>query len=58
MPSSRLPLRLVLLAALAIAAALLLGFVVATLNNLLEFYARVAALPVWLRLALRLRVGR
>lgn len=52
MPSSRLPLRLVLLAALAIAAALLLGFVVATLNNLLEFYARVAALPVWLRLPL------
>lgn len=49
MPQPRLPLRLIFLAAIAIGAALLLGLVVATLNSLLEFYQRVAALPVWLR---------
>ena len=49
MPQSRLPLRLIFVAAIAIGAALLLGLVVATLNNLLEFYQRVAALPLWLR---------
>ncbi len=49
MPQPRLPLRLVFLAALAIGAVLALGFVVATLNNLLEFYQRIAALPLWLR---------
>ena len=49
MPQPRLPLRLIFLAALAIGAALLLGLVVATLNSLLEFYQRLAALPVWLR---------
>ncbi len=49
MPQTRLPLRLIFLAAIAIGAALLLGLVVATLNNLLEFYQRVAALPLWLR---------
>ena len=49
MSQPRLPLRLVFLAALAIAAVLALGFVVATLNNLLEFYQRIAALPLWLR---------
>ena len=49
MPSTRLPLRLVLLAAAAIGAALLLGLVVATLNSLLEFYQRLAQLPIWLR---------
>ena len=52
MPPSRLPLRLVLLAALALGAVLLLGFVVATLNSLLEFYQRVVALPLWLRVPL------
>jgi len=49
MSQPRLPLRLVFLAALAIAAVLALGFVVATLNHLLEFYQRIAALPLWLR---------
>jgi GTPase SAR1 family protein len=52
MPTPRLPLRLVLLAALAIGAALLLGLVVTTLNNLLEFYQRLVALPLWLRVPL------
>ena len=52
MPQPRLPLRLFLFAALAIGAALLLGLVVATLNSLLEFYQRLAALPLWLRLPL------
>jgi len=48
-PSPRLPLRLVFLAALAIGAALVLGLVVATLNSALEFAERVADLPLWLR---------
>ena len=52
MPKARLPLRLVFLAAIAIGAALLLGVVVATLNSLLEFYQRLVALPLWLRLPL------
>lgn len=52
MPQPRLPLRLFFFAALAIGAALLLGVVVATLNSLLEFYQRLAALPLWLRLPL------
>jgi GTP-binding protein EngB required for normal cell division len=52
MPQPRLPLRLILLAALAIGAALLLGLVVATLNSLLEFYQRLAEMPLWLRLPL------
>lgn len=52
MPQNRLPLRLVMLAALAIGAVLLLGFLVATLNGLLEFYERVAAMPAWLRVPL------
>src|SRR5690606_686058 len=52
MPQPRLPLRLVLLAAAAIGAVLLLGFLVATLNSLLEFYQRIEALPAWLRLPL------
>lgn len=52
MPQPRLPLRLILFAALAIGAALLLGVVVATLNSLLEFYQRLAGLPLWLRLPL------
>ena len=52
MPQPRLPLRLVVLAALAIGAVFALGFVIATLNNLLEFYQRIAALPLWLRMPL------
>lgn len=52
MPQNRLPLRLVLLAALTVGAVLLLGFLVATLNGLLEFYERVAAMPPWLRVPL------
>ncbi|HEY6985978.1 MAG TPA: GTPase [Rhodanobacteraceae bacterium] len=52
MPTPRLPLRLVIAAALAIGAALLLGLVVATLNSALEFAQRVADLPLWLRVPL------
>ncbi|WP_395682273.1 GTPase [Dokdonella sp.] len=52
MPKPRLPLRLILFAALAIGAALLLGLVVATLNSLLEFYQRLVELPLWLRIPL------
>ncbi|WP_300615716.1 GTPase [Dokdonella sp.] len=52
MSKPRLPLRLILLAALALGAVLLLGFLVATLNSLLEFYERLAAMPAWLRLPL------
>jgi len=52
MPQPRFPLRLFLLAALAIGAALLLGLVVATLNSLLEFYQRLVDLPAWLRMPL------
>ena len=52
MPQSRLPLRLFLLAALALGAALLLGLVVATVNNLLEFYQRLVDLPLLLRIPL------
>jgi GTP-binding protein EngB required for normal cell division len=51
-PSPRLPLRLVFVAAIAIGAALLLGLVVATLNSVLEFYQRLTELPIWLRLPL------
>jgi len=51
-PSPRLPLRLVFLAALAIGAALVLGLVVATLNSALEFYQRLSDLPLWLRVPL------
>lgn len=49
MPSSRLPLRLILLAALALAGVLVLALAVSTVNNLLELYERIAALPLWLR---------
>ena len=49
MPRSRLPLRLILLAALALAAVLALALAVSTVNNLLELYERIAALPLWLR---------
>ncbi len=49
MPSPRLPLRLILLVALAVAAALVLGLLVATVNSVLEFYQRLAELPLWLR---------
>jgi GTPase SAR1 family protein len=40
---------LILLTALAVGAALLLGLVVATLNGLFEFYQRWQAMPFWLR---------
>ncbi|HEY6941249.1 GTPase, partial [Dokdonella sp.] len=52
MPRTRLPLRLVLFAALALGAALLLGLVVMTLNGVLEFYQRLVDLPLWLRIPL------
>lgn len=49
MNKPRLPLRLILFAALAVGTVFVLGFIVATLNNLLEFFERVGALPLWLR---------
>jgi GTPase SAR1 family protein len=52
MSRPRLPLRLIFVAAIAIGAALLIGLVVATLNSLLEFYQRLADLPLWLRVPL------
>lgn len=52
MAANRLPLRLVMIAALAIAAALAIGLVVGALNSVLEFHARVSAMPLWLRLPL------
>lgn len=51
-PPPRLPLRLLLLAVLAVAAAAVLGLLIGTLNGVLELYARVAALPAWVRLPL------
>ncbi|HET6546704.1 MAG TPA: GTPase [Rhodanobacteraceae bacterium] len=57
MPRSRLPLRLILLAALAIGIALLLGLFIGALNGLLEFYQRLTDLPLWLRLPLILAVA-
>ncbi len=52
MSKPRLPLRLILLAAIALGGAVLIGLVVATLNTLLEFYQRLVELPAWLRLPL------
>jgi len=52
MSRNRLPLRLILIAALAIGAALVVGLVVGALNSLLEFHARIEAMPAWLRLPL------
>jgi len=52
MPQPRVPLRLLLVAAIAIGGALLLGLVVMTLNSLLELYQRLSELPIWLRLPL------
>ncbi len=49
MSTPRLPLRLILLAVLALGTVLALGFVAATLNHLLELYERISALPLWLR---------
>ncbi len=50
--SPRFPLRLILVAAIAIGAALALGLVVATLNGVLELYERLTELPLALRVPL------
>ena len=52
MAAPRLPLRLVIVAAIAVGAALLLGLIVATLNSVLEFYQRLVDLPLALRVPL------
>ncbi len=52
MPKPRLPLRLFLLIAIAIGAALLLGLLVSTLNGALELYERLNNAPLLLRLPL------
>jgi GTP-binding protein EngB required for normal cell division len=49
---SRTPLRLILIAALAVGAALLIGLVVGALNGLIEFYRHLTGLPLWMRLPL------
>ena len=52
MPKTRLPLRLFLFVAVATGAALLLGFLVSTLNGALELYERLRNAPLLLRLPL------
>lgn len=52
MTKSPLPLRLVLLAALVIGLALLIGLAISTLNSLLELYERLVAMPFALRIPL------
>ena len=52
MTRSRLPLRLILFGLLALAAVVLLWFAVSLLNGLLEFYERVQAMPLLLRVPL------
>jgi len=52
MPRPRLPLRLIVVAAIAIAGALVLGLTIAALNSLLDFYQRLIELPLWLRVPL------
>lgn len=49
MPPSRLPLRFVLLALLSVAALVLLGLGISLVNSLLEFYERLASLPMLVR---------
>ena len=49
MPRARLPLRLLFVGLVVIGVALLVGLLVTTLNGILELYARVAELPLWLR---------
>ena len=52
MSRSRLPLRLILLGLLAIAAIVLVWLAIGMINGLLEFYERVAALPLLVRVPL------
>jgi hypothetical protein len=52
MPTSRFPLRLVLLAILVIAVTVLIGLAVSLVNSLLEFQERLAQLPLLVRLPL------
>ncbi len=52
MSSSRLPLRLVLLALLGLAIALLLGLAISTLNSALELYQRLLEMPLLARVPL------
>lgn len=47
--SARLPLRLIALASVAVGGVLVAGFLISTINGALEFYARLEALPAWLR---------
>lgn len=52
MSRSRLPLRLILLGLMAIAAVVVVWLAVSMVNGLLEFYERLAALPLLLRIPL------
>jgi uncharacterized protein len=49
MSQSRLPLRFILLALLVVAALVLLGLGISLVNSLLEFYERLASLPLLVR---------
>lgn len=57
MPRSRLPLRLILLGLLALAAVLLIGLAISTLNSLLELYERLIGLPLLVRVPLIILVA-
>jgi len=52
MPAPRLPLRLILLAALSVGGVLAIALLAATVNSVLESYQRISELPLWLRLPL------
>lgn len=52
MSHTRLPLRLLFIGLIVIGVAVLVGLLVTTLNGILELYARVAELPLWLRVPL------
>ncbi|MEO8460143.1 MAG: GTPase, partial [Dokdonella sp.] len=57
MAQSRLPLRLIVFAAAVLAGAVAVGLLIGTVNSLLEFYQRLAHLPIWLRLPLIVAVA-
>lgn len=57
MPQPRLPLRFILLALLVVAALVLLGLGISLVNSLLEFYERLANLPLLVRVPLILVAG-
>ncbi|MEZ5461014.1 GTPase [Dokdonella sp.] len=57
MSRSRLPLRLILFGLLAVAAVVLIGLAISTLNSLLELYDRLIHLPLLVRVPLTILVA-